>query len=89
MPSPTLIDAILSGAANVRAFLDIAALAHQYHPYVIFFQVKCDRPDAIFEFDQLTAAHIAQPIYTGNTVTDLQHGADFFQLGGTLVLLNC
>src|ERR1051325_7746656 len=58
----------------------MTCLSHQYHTYIIFFKVQCDCTNSIFKFNKFTITNIAQSIYAGNTITNLQYCTDLFKI---------
>src|SRR5690606_41109147 len=72
----------LPGTAHLRTFFNGSDFTHQYHTHVVFFQLQGDGFHTILhKFSQLTLANTVQAINAGDTVTHLQYGTYFLQVG--------
>src|SRR5690606_667844 len=70
--------------ADLRAFLDIVAGAHQYDPDVILLEVEYDGFDATLKLDQLPGLCLVEAVDAGDTVPYLEDRADLLELGCAL-----
>ena len=78
----------LACRSDGASFLNSKALAHQHNADVVIFEVEGNPFGAVFELNQLTSHHLLKAIYTGNTVTNLQDGADVADRYGLVIVLD-
>ena len=78
----------LAGTFDRVAFLDAHVRTEQSHADVVFFEVEHHTHDAAGKFQQFHGHGVLHPIDTGDTVTDVEHGAGFAHFYALLVVLD-
>ena len=71
-----------AGGADAGSLFDGERVAHDDRADGVFFEVQRHAHDAAFEFEQLGVGGARKPVYLGDAVADLYHGAlvDRFEL---------
>jgi len=69
-----------TGTFHGIVFLYQGRVTEQNGSNIVFFEVHCNAPGTVVEFQQLSRADISQPVNADHTVTHLQHDTGFIQL---------
>jgi len=78
----------LAAAAHGLAFLDLVPLAEQRGADVVLLQVEGEAGDAVLELEHLHGDRVLEPVDPGDTVADLEDGANLGEVGLDGVLLD-
>src|SRR5204863_6022123 len=76
------------GTAHGLALLDVLPLAEERGADVVLLEVEGEADDAVLELEHLQRNRVLEPVGTRDAVTDLQHGADFGEIGLDVVVLD-
>src|SRR6266540_3200998 len=77
-----------TGSTHRLALADVLPLAEERHTDVVLLEVERNPDDVVLELEHLRRDGVLEPVDAGNAVADLEHRADFREVGLDVVLLD-